>query len=74
MKKSDIAMVVLIASITMLIAFFSTQALFGGAANETVKVKTVDAIDSSIVDPDPAIFNEDAINPAVEVKVGSESK
>lgn len=74
MKKSDIAMIVLIASITILIAFFATRAIFGGAANEAVKVKTVDVIDSTIVEPSPSIFNEDAINPAVEVQVGSDSQ
>jgi len=73
MKKTDIAMIVLIASISILIAFFGTRTIFGGAANESVKVKTVEAINSSIQEPDPAIFNKDAINPAVEVQVGSDS-
>lgn len=71
MKKSDIAMIILIASISVLIAFFATKALFGEAASESVKVKTVDAIDATIVEPSPEIFNKDAINPAVEVQVGS---
>jgi thiamine biosynthesis lipoprotein ApbE len=74
MKKSDIAMVVLIASVSILVSFFATQALFGGAADETIKVKTVEKIDAVIVEPDTAIFNESAINPAVEVQVGSGSE
>jgi len=71
MKRTDIAMIVLIASVSIMIAFFATRAIFGGTANESVKVKTVDPIDSSIVEPSPAIFNSDAINPAVEVQVGA---
>lgn len=67
-------MIILIASVVMLIAFFGTRALFGGVANENVKVQTIDRIDSSIVEPDDAIFNKDAINPAVEVQVGSSSQ
>lgn len=74
MKKTDIAMIVLIASVVMLIAFFATRAVFGGVASENVKVKTIERIDSSIVEPDKAIFNKDAINPAVEVQVGSSSQ
>jgi ABC-type cobalt transport system substrate-binding protein len=73
MKKTDIAMIVLIASVVMLIAFFTTRAVFGGVANESVKVQTIESIDSSIQEPDKAIFNENAINPTVEVQVGSSS-
>lgn len=74
MKRTDIAMIILIASVVMLIAFFSTRAIFGGLANESVNVKTIEKIDSAIVEPDPAIFNKNAINPAVEVQVGSGSQ
>lgn len=67
-------MIILIASVTMLIAFFATRAIFGGAANEPVTVKTVEPISADIVEPDPSIFNAEAINPAVEVQVGSEGR
>ena len=71
MKKSDLAMIALIASISVLAAFFATRAIFGEQANEPVTVKTVNAISSDVIDPDPAIFNENAINPAVEVQIDS---
>lgn len=67
-------MIVLIASVSILVAFFATQAIFGGVENETVKVKTIEQINADIVEPNPAIFNENAINPAVEVQVGSGSQ
>jgi hypothetical protein len=73
MKKTDIAMIVLIASVRILVSFFATRAIFGDAANENVKVKTIEKINANIVEPDPAIFNKDAINPSVEVQVGSGS-
>lgn len=72
MKKTDIAMIVLIASMSVLVAYFVAGALPMFKSNqEPVKVKTVDAI-SPIVDdqPDPSIFNKDAINPTVEVLIG----
>lgn len=74
MKRSDIAVIIIVASVSVLVSFFATRAIFGGAANEPVNVLTVDKISDSIVEPDSAIFNENAINPSVEVKVGADSK
>lgn len=71
MKKSDIAMIALIATIVILIAFFGTKALFGGAAGESVTIKTIEKIDSTVIDPDTTIFNKDAINPTYQVNVGT---
>lgn len=73
MKKSDLTMVILIASITVIISFIATRAIFGGAEAEQVKVKTVDKINATIQEPDPSIFNSGAINPTYEVTVGSGS-
>jgi hypothetical protein len=69
MKKTDIAMIILIASISVIIAFFIAKSLFGETYNGTAKVKTIDKIDSSIVAPSPDIFNKNAINPAVHVQI-----
>jgi hypothetical protein len=74
MKRSDIAMIVLISSISILVSFFAVRALFGETATENAKVKTIEKIDATIVEPDSSIFNKDAINPAVEVQVGSGSQ
>ncbi|MBC7868855.1 hypothetical protein H7X69_01585 [Candidatus Saccharibacteria bacterium] len=69
MKKTDIAMIILIASVSILVAYFIANSIFGNVSKETVKVKIIDTIDSTIVAPDPAIFNKNAINPAVEVQI-----
>lgn len=69
MKKTDIAMIVLIATVTILAAFFATKAIMGEQATEEVKVQTIDKIDTTIVEPDEKIFNEQAVNPAVEVQI-----
>lgn len=71
MKKTDIAMIILIASISMLIAYFVAHAVLGGANSESVKVKTVEPITSEVATPDPSVFHKDAINPTVEVLIGS---
>ena len=69
MKKTDYAMIILIASVSILIAFFVTKSLFGGSATEPVTVKTIERIDPTLGEVDPSIFNESAINPAVEVQI-----
>lgn len=74
MKKTDIAMIVLIAVVSVMVAFFVTRAIFGGSESEVVTVKSIDRIESELDPPDTQIFNSDAINPAVEVQItpGSE--
>lgn len=72
MKNSDIATLILIASASMLIAYFVTDGLIGKPANESVKVKTIDSISAEIQEPDENIFNKDAINPTVEVVIGDQ--
>lgn len=69
MKKTDIAMIVLIASVSVLIAFFVTRAAFGTAANQPVEVQTIERIDPELGDVNTSVFNENAINPAVEVQI-----
>jgi len=69
MKKSDIAMIILIASVSVIVAFFVAKAVFGDVYTGTAKVKTIDRIDSYIEIPSPDIFNKNAINPAVQVQI-----
>jgi len=69
MKKTDIAMIILIASISVIVAFFVAKGVLGDVYNGTAKVKTIEKIDSSIVEPSSDIFNKNAINPAVQVQI-----
>jgi hypothetical protein len=69
MKKSDIAMIIFIASVSVLFAYFVANAIFGGKANNSVKVKTIDPISSQIIQPSTDIFNSTAINPAIPVEI-----
>lgn len=62
-------MIILIATVSVMVAFFVTRSILGTPSSETVKVKTVDKIDSSITPPDTAIFNENAINPAIKIEI-----
>lgn len=74
MKKSDIAMIILIASISVLVAYFVAKTVLGDVQDQSVKVKTTEPITAEVAEPDKAIFNKNAINPTVEVIIGDQSQ
>jgi len=74
MKRTDIAMIVFIASISVLVSYFVANAIIGDARNESVTVKTADPISDEVNAPDSRIFNKEAVNPTVEVYIGGEGK
>ncbi len=72
MKKTDIAMIILIASVSILIAYFVANSLpIFNAAQKPVTVQVATPITSDIDKVDSSVFNSDAINPTVEVIIGS---
>ena len=71
MKKTDIAMIVLIAAVSAGIAYFVASSLFGSMSEEGVKVKTIDPITSVVAPVDTNIFNSTSINPSVEVNINN---
>lgn len=70
MKQSDIITIILVAISGTVVAFLSVNALLGDPNEKTAEVKTIDVIASELEVPDPEVFNEDAINPTIEVYVG----
>lgn len=73
MKKSDIAMIILIISISVLVSYFVAKSVIGDVSSQSVKVKTTEVISADLADPSPSVFNKDAINPTVEVTIGGSS-
>ena len=73
MKKTDIAMIILIASVAVLISYFVANSLIGDKNKQSVKVKTAELISTDLDQPDPKTFNSNAINPTVEVTIGGSS-
>ncbi|MFZ1258032.1 MAG: hypothetical protein WAQ25_01020 [Candidatus Saccharimonas sp.] len=74
MKKNDIAMIILIASVSALIAFFvGSQIPMLKVDEKGVKVPTTQKISSSVVEPSKQVFNKDAINPTVQTVIGGAS-
>lgn len=74
MKKTDVAMIILIAAIGIVIAYFVASNLsFLRLPRKGIEVQTIRKISSEVAQPDEKIFNKDAINPTVEAIVGNSS-
>ena len=74
MKSTDIAMIILIASVSVGIAYAAVSAIPGlKLSDDPVKVKTIKEYTADIEEPDPLVFNKDAINPTVDVTIGGTS-
>ena len=71
MRRSDIFTVTFIASVGVLLTFIACSFLLGDPDTRYLKHKTIGKITADLTIPDPEVFNVDAINPTVEVYVGS---
>lgn len=72
MKKTDIAMIVLIAGVGVLIAYFvASNISFLKLPEEGIKVQTAPVLSEEVKEPSKDVFHEGAINPTVEVIVGN---
>lgn len=71
MKKSDIAMIILIASVSVIVAFFvANQITFLKVPEKGQKVKVAEQINASVDKPDAKVFNSQAINPTIQTVIG----
>lgn len=74
MKKSDIAMIILIATVSVMIAFaIGSRLSFLAPPKEGVEVRTVEALSADVDKPDEAVFNAEAINPTIQTVIGRDS-
>lgn len=74
MKKNDIALIILIVSISLVISFFIGKAIIGDPKNNPVKVEVVNAISAEMPAPDPKIFNDNALDPTQTITIGGGNK
>jgi hypothetical protein len=73
MKKNDIALIVLIVSVSLAISYFAAKAIVGDPKNQQVSAEVVDSIAPTLTQPSNKIFNRDAINPTVVIQIGNPS-
>jgi hypothetical protein len=71
MKKTDIAMIILIAGISVFVTYLVVNSLpMFKDVNKPVQVKVAEEIQPEFSEIDKTIFNKEAINPTVEVIIG----
>ena len=70
MKQSDIFTILIVATIGTIVAAVMCNMLLGDPNEKTVTFTTVSVVESSLAEPDPEVFNPDAVNPTVEIYVG----
>lgn len=72
MKNSDIAMIIFIVAVSVMGSYFVVGTI--PALKDTTKpvnVKIIEKYNANIKDVDTEIFSKDAINPTIEVTIGS---
>ncbi|MBR3204709.1 hypothetical protein IKF81_03455 [Candidatus Saccharibacteria bacterium] len=71
MKPSDYFSVFGLAIVGTIIGYFLTNSLLGDPADKSVSFEYIETVSADLVEPDAELFNSGAINPTVEVYVGS---
>jgi hypothetical protein len=70
-KKNDLAMIVLVISISLVASFFVGNALINTDDNRTTTVESVTLINPNFPQPSTDIFNDSAVNPTELIEIGS---
>jgi hypothetical protein len=73
MKKNDIALIVLIVSVSLVASYFIVKAIVGDPKKQEVSAEVVEPITPNLVQPSNKIFNRDSINPTVVIQIGNPS-
>ena len=73
MKKNDIALIVLIVSVSLVISYFVVKTIVGDPKKQEVTAEVVEPITSDLTQPSNKTFNRDAINPTIVIQIGNPS-
>jgi len=72
MKKNDLALVLLIVSVSLVVAYLIGQTLLP-PQKHSAQVEVVVPVTSDVTQPEKSTFHTGAINPAVPVNIGDSS-
>ncbi len=70
MKQKDIALIIVVAFFAAIIALLLTQTLFVTKKSKELTAEKVEPISAEFKTPDPAVFNDKAINPTQLIQIG----
>lgn len=72
MKRNDLIIIGFIALFTAVITYVAANAYLSNTTQKTTTAPKVERITSEIVEPNPEIFNTNAINPTVQISIDGE--
>lgn len=70
MKSTDIALIILIAVISVIVSYFAFNAILGDPSEKVEQITYIKGIDTNIEQPDLETFNVYGYNPTVDVHIG----
>ena len=70
-KSNDIAMIILVVSITLMGSFFAGNAIISNQGIRSTEVQIATPFSADFSQPSDKIFNEFAINPTKEIRISS---
>lgn len=73
MKKNDLALLVLIVAIAVVVSYFVGKSVIGDPNTKAIQVETAQPISDSFPQPDQRVFNDKAIDPAVNITIGGKN-
>jgi len=73
MKKNDIALIVLVVSLSLTASYFVLKAFIGEPSGNTQTIEKVEPISAELQEPSDKIFNKNAIDPTVVIEIGNPS-
>ncbi len=74
MKRNEIALLILIIGISALLSYFTLNSLLDDKKAYKTEVKTAREIKPNLMlPPDNRVFNAEAFNPTIKVKIGDQS-
>jgi hypothetical protein len=71
MKNTDIALVILIAAVSIGLSYWLGNLILGDPSDDTYQISYVEGVSAEIMQPDIETFNPSGVNPTVEVIIGT---
>lgn len=69
-KRRDIMVIVAVAVVAGIFSFIISRLLFGSGKVYDLTAPKVEPISSEFITPDAKYFNDDSINPTVDITIG----
>lgn len=70
MKQKDIPVILAIVIVSFILSLVITKAFFVPKNSKVLTAERVDPISADFKEPDPFIFNKEAVNPTQLIKIG----